>query len=213
MNLFMATEQGRVKKTELQEFKNVRRNGLIAISLVEGDHLAKVRLTTGDQNIILATKQGMAICFNEADVRPMGRNTRGVRGIDLAAGDMVIGADILTPGCQVLTVSEEGFGKRNNVEAYKVQLRGGKGVKNFKITPKTGDVVGVEVVHDDQELMLITGNGIVIRTDVESIGMITSGVKIQKLEEDDKVTALDTITIDGEDTEAAEQQDDLFGKQ
>lgn len=217
MNLFMATEQGRVKKTELQEFKNVRRNGLIAISLVEGDHLAKVRLTTGDQNIILATKQGMAICFNEADVRPMGRNTRGVRGIDLAAGDMVIGADILTPGCQVLTVSEEGFGKRNNVEAYKVQLRGGKGVKNFKITPKTGDVVGVEVVHDDQELMLITGNGIVIRTDVESIGIkkgkITSGVKIQKLEEDDKVTALDTITIDGEDTEAAEQQDDLFGKQ
>ena len=216
MNLFMATEQGRVKKTELQEFKNVRRNGLIAISLVEGDHLAKVRLTTGGQNIILATKLGMAICFNEDDVRPMGRNTRGVRGIDLAPGDMVIGADILTPGCQVLTVSEEGFGKRNNVEAYKVQNRGGKGVKNFKITEKTGDVVGVEVVRDNQELMLITGNGIVIRTDVESIGIkkgkITSGVKIQRLEEDDKVTALDTIAIDGEDEEQDSPQD-LFQKQ
>lgn len=205
MNLFMVTEQGRVKKTELHEFKNVRRNGLIAISLVEGDHLAKVRLTKGDQNIILATKLGMAICFNEKDVRPMGRATRGVRGIDLAKGDIVIGADILTPGCQVLTVSEDGFGKRNNVEAYKVQLRGGKGVKNFKITPKTGDIVGVEVVRDDQEIMLITGNGIVIRTNVESIGIkkgkITSGVKIQKLEGDDKVTALDTIAIDGDDVE------------
>ena len=147
----------------------------------------------------------MAICFNEKDVRPMGRATRGVRGIDLAKGDIVIGADILTPGCQVLTVSEDGFGKRNNVEAYKVQLRGGKGVKNFKITPKTGDIVGVEVVRDDQEIMLITGNGIVIRTNVESIGIkkgkITSGVKIQKLEGDDKVTALDTIAIDGDDVE------------
>lgn len=213
MNLFMVTEQGRVKKTELHEFKNVRRNGLIAISLVEGDHLAKVRLTKGDQNIILATKLGMAICFNEKDVRPMGRATRGVRGIDLAKGDIVIGADILTPGCQVLTVSEDGFGKRNNVEAYKVQLRGGKGVKNFKITEKTGDIVGVEVVRDDQEIMLITGNGIVIRTNVESIGIkkgkITSGVKIQKLEGDDKVTALDTIAIDGDD---ADDEGSLFSQ-
>lgn len=209
MNLFMATERGLVKKTELGEFKNVRRNGLIAISLVEGDHLAKVRLTAGDQNIILATKLGMAICFKESDVRPMGRNTRGVRGIALAEGDIVIGADVLEPGCQVLTVSEEGFGKRNNIDAYKVQLRGGKGVKNFKITPKTGDIVGVEVVHDDQELMLITSNGIVIRTDIESIGIKkgrnTSGVKIQKLEENDKVAALDTITVEGETDEDEEE--------
>ncbi|WP_419177267.1 DNA gyrase subunit A [Megasphaera vaginalis (ex Srinivasan et al. 2021)] len=209
MNLFMATERGLVKKTELGEFKNVRRNGLIAISLVEGDHLAKVRLTAGDQNIILATKLGMAICFKESDVRPMGRNTRGVRGIALAEGDIVIGADVLEPGCQVLTVSEEGFGKRNNIDAYKVQLRGGKGVKNFKITPKTGDIVGVEVVHDDQELMLITSNGIVIRTDIESIGVKkgrnTSGVKIQKLEENDKVAALDTITVEGETDEDEEE--------
>ncbi len=209
MNLFMVTEKGLVKKTLLQEFKNVRRNGLIAISLMEGDHLAKVRLTNGDQTIILATKLGMAICFNENDVRPMGRNTRGVRGITLAEGDMVIGADVLEPDCQVLTVSEEGFGKRNNIDAYKVQLRGGKGIKNFKITPKTGDIVGVEVVHEGQELMLITSNGIVIRTDIESIGIKkgrnTSGVKIQKLEGDDKVAALDTIAIEGNDEDEKEQ--------
>ena len=202
-NLFMATERGLVKKTSLQEFSNVRRNGLIAISLMEGDHLAKVRMTKGDQNIILATKQGMAICFKETDVRPMGRNTRGVRGITLAEDDMVIGADILADDSQVLTVSEEGFGKRNNVDAYKVQRRGGKGVKNFKITPKTGVIVGVEVVRNTQELILITSNGIVIRTDIESIGVKkgrnTSGVKIQRLEENDKVAALDTISVEGSD--------------
>ena len=202
-NLFMATERGLVKKTSLQEFSNVRRNGLIAISLMDGDHLAKVRMTKGDQNIILATKQGMAICFKETDVRPMGRNTRGVRGITLAEDDMVIGADILADDSQVLTVSEEGFGKRNNVDAYKVQRRGGKGVKNFKITPKTGVIVGVEVVRNTQELILITSNGIVIRTDIESIGVQkgrnTSGVKIQRLEENDKVAALDTISVEGSD--------------
>ena len=204
-NLFMATEKGLVKKTALREFRNVRRNGLIAISLMEGDHLAKVRMTKGEQNIILATKQGMAICFNEKDVRPMGRNTRGVRGISLAADDVVIGADVLETDAQVLTVSEEGFGKRNNVDAYKVQLRGGKGVKNFKITPKTGVLVGVEVVRGSQELILITSNGIVIRTDIESIGIKkgrnTSGVKIQRLEENDKVAALDTISVEGNDDE------------
>lgn len=202
-NLFMATERGLVKKTSLQEFSNVRRNGLIAISLMDGDHLAKVRMTKGDQNIILATKQGMAICFKETDVRPMGRNTRGVRGITLAEDDIVIGADILADDSQVLTVSEEGFGKRNNVDAYKVQRRGGKGVKNFKITPKTGVIVGVEVVRNTQELILITSNGIVIRTDIESIGVKkgrnTSGVKIQRLEENDKVAALDTISVEGSD--------------
>ena len=170
---------------------------------MDGDHLAKVRMTKGDQNIILATKQGMAICFKETDVRPMGRNTRGVRGITLAEDDMVIGADILADDSQVLTVSEEGFGKRNNVDAYKVQRRGGKGVKNFKITPKTGVIVGVEVVRNTQELILITSNGIVIRTDIESIGVKkgrnTSGVKIQRLEENDKVAALDTISVEGSD--------------
>ena len=209
MNLLMVTERGRIKKTALEEFKNVRRNGLIAISLNEDDHLAEVRLTTGDQNVIIATKLGMAICFNEKDCRPMGRNARGVRGINLSGDDVVVGADILTEDSQVLTISEEGFGKRNNINAYKIQKRGGKGVKNFKITAKTGDIVGVVVVRANQELMLITTNGIVIRTDIDSIGIKkgrnTSGVKVQKLEENDKVASLDTIAIDLDD-----DQDNLF---
>lgn len=201
MNLFMVTKLGRVKKTVLSEFRHVRRNGLIAISLEDNDRLASVRLTGGEQNLIIATQLGMAICFSERDVRPMGRNARGVRGITLAEGDIVIGADVLEPECQVLTVSEGGFGKRNNVDAYNLQLRGGKGVKNFKITDKTGNIVGIEVVREDQELMVITTNGIVIRTDIDGIGIKkgrnTSGVKIQKMEENDKVAALDTITIEG----------------
>ncbi len=211
MLLLMVTEHGYIKKTVLEEFKNVRRNGLIAISLNEGDHLAEVRMTSGDQNVIIATKLGMAICFNETDCRPMGRSARGVRGINLSGDDRVVGADILEADCQVLTVSEEGFGKRNNMDAYKIQKRGGKGVKNFKITNKTGDIVGVEVVKGDQELMLITTNGIVIRTDIDSIGIKkgrnTSGVKIQRLEDNDKVAALDTITVEGEEDD---KQPDLF---
>ena len=123
----------------------------------------------------------------------------------------IVGADILESDCQVLTISEEGFGKRNNMDAYKIQKRGGKGVKNFKITNKTGDIVGVEVVKGDQELMLITTNGIVIRTDIDSIGIKkgrnTSGVKIQRLEDNDKVAALDTITVEGEEDE---KQPNLF---
>ncbi|WP_331225506.1 DNA gyrase C-terminal beta-propeller domain-containing protein, partial [Megasphaera stantonii] len=173
MNVRKATERGLVQTTELEGVKIVLRHGHTPISRMEDHHVAKVRVTTGDQRIILATKLSMAICFNESDVRPMGRNTRGVRGISLAEGDSVIGSDVLEPDCQVLTVSEEGFGKRNNMDAYQIQLRGGKGVKNFKITPKTGAIVGVEVVHDNQELMLITSNGILIRTDIESIGIQT----------------------------------------
>ena len=141
----------------------------------------------------------------------MGRSARGVRGINLSGDDRVVGADFLEADCQVLTVSEEGFGKRNNMDAYKIQKRGGKGVKNFKITNKTGDIVGVEVVKGDQELMLITTNGIVIRTDIDSIGIKkgrnTSGVKIQRLEDNDKVAALDTITVEGEEDE---KQPNLF---
>ncbi len=200
-NLFMVTKGGRVKKTALSEYRNVRKSGLIAISLDEGDQLAEVRLTNGKENIIIGTKMGMAICFNEEDVRPMGRATRGVRGIRLSEDDEVVGADVLKEGCQVLTISEEGFGKRNNVEAYNIQYRGGKGVKNFKITEKTGYIVGVEVVREGQELMVITTNGIIIRTDIDSIGIKkgknTSGVKIQKMEENDKVASLDTIAIEG----------------
>lgn len=202
MNLFMVTRRGRIKKTPLIEYKNVRRRGMIAISLEGDDRLAEVRLTTGTQNIIIGTTLGMAICFHESDVRTMGRTARGVRGINLQAGDTVVGADVLAPDSQVLTISEEGFGKRNNVEAYNIQRRGGKGVKNFKITAKTGDIVGVEVVRKGQELMVITTNGIIIRTDIDSIGIKkgknTSGVKIQKMEENDKVASIDTITIEGE---------------
>jgi len=191
--LFMATRKGIVKKTELMEFDTTRKGGLIAITLDDDDDLIGVKLTDGTRYVILGTSAGMAISFAEGDVRSMGRNARGVRGIRLKTTDVVVGMDNLKRDAEVLTVTEEGFGKRTATSEYRSQTRGGKGLINMKVTDKTGSVVGLKVVRPGQELMLITTEGIVIRTNVDEVSVIsrnTQGVKLMRTDLNDKVASL-----------------------
>jgi len=194
--LFMATRKGIVKKTELMEFDTTRRTGLIAIVLDEDDDLIGVKLTDGDQEIIMGTKEGLAIRFSEQDVRVMGRSTHGVRGIRLREEDYVVGMDTVKNDYEVLTFTANGYGKRTQVDEYRLQGRGGKGIINSKISDKTGEVVGIKLVRPGQELMLISGDGIVIRIDVDEISVIrrgTQGVKLMKTGENDTVVAVATV--------------------
>ncbi|MBR2179528.1 MAG: DNA gyrase subunit A [Selenomonadaceae bacterium] len=194
--LFMATKRGIVKKVQLSEFKAITRKGIIAIKLDKNDELIGVKFTEGERYIIIGTKLGMVIAFDEEEVRSMGRNTRGVKGITLKKGDCVIGMDKLRRNADVLSVTAEGYGKRTATEEFRAQGRGGMGLVNTKITEKTGEVVGLKVVNSDQELLLITTGGIVIRTDVSDIsvfGRHTQGVKLIKVNDGDKVAALATI--------------------
>ena len=191
--LFMATKQGIVKKTSLGEFRNLHKGGLNAINLADDDDLIGVKFTDGDSYIMLGTKDGQAISFSEQDVRSMGRIARGVKGINLRSGDEVVGMDIMRHNADVLTVTAGGYGKRTTTDEYRAQNRGGTGLKNLKVTEKTGPVIGFKVVLPDQELMLITANGIVIRTTVAEISTIsrnTQGVKIMNLDEGDQVASM-----------------------
>ena len=194
--LFMATRKGVVKKTHVSEFRNIHKGGLIALRLDDDDELIGVKFTDGESSLMLGTKDGMAIAFSEDDVRAMGRVARGVKGITLRPGDEVVGMDLLHRGAEVLTVTEEGYGKRTPVEEYRRQTRGGKGLINLKVTDKTGPVVGIKVVHESQELMLISYEGIVIRMNVADIsvyGRSSQGVKLMSTGENDKVASLATM--------------------
>lgn len=194
--LFMATQKGIVKKTELMEFDTARKGGLIAISLDDDDDLIGVKLTNGEQQVIMGTRDGMAITFAETDVRSMGRTAHGVRGIRLSDGDLVIGMDTLRRDAEVLSVTAEGFGKRTPAVEYRPQMRGGKGIINMKVTEKTGEVIGIKVVRPGQELILISTEGIVIRIDIDEISVIsrnTQGVTLMKTAENDKVASLAAV--------------------
>ena len=194
--LFMATRKGIVKKTSLSEFSNLRKAGLYAINLDDDDDLIGVRFTDGESYLMLGSKGGKAIAFSEDDVRAMGRVARGVRGIKLGPDDEVVGMDVLTHNAEVLTVTEGGYGKRTPTEEYRSQTRGGKGLINMKVTDKTGYVVGIKVVRPEQELMLITTDGIVIRTNVHEISVIsrnTQGVKLMTTAENDRVASMATL--------------------
>ncbi len=200
VNLLMVTKYGVVKRTAIEEYRNIRRSGLNAINLDEGDRLISVNVTTGGEDILIGTKKGIAIRFNEEDARLLKRAAHGVRGIKLNTGDEVVGAGVLANDqneVQVFTISEEGFGKRNEAEAYTLQKRGGKGSKNFKITNKTGDVVAVEIVRNDDEIMLISEQGKIIRFNMNDIavkkGKAISGVKTQNLDTGDKVASIAVI--------------------
>ena len=192
-NLFMVTKRGIVKKTSLMEFANVRKNGLAAINLREDDELIEVKITDKDSDIFLVTKQGMCIRFKETDVRTTGRTSMGVIGMNLDPGDEIIGMQLRSQGDFLLIASENGMGKRTFMDEFTVQKRGGKGVKCYKITDKTGDVLNVKAVNHDNEVMLITTEGIVIRIRVEDInilGRITSGVKLIDLKSGVKVARM-----------------------
>ena len=197
--LFMATRQGIVKKTGLSEFDTSRKKtGLIALSLKEDDELIGVKLTDGNSDIIIGTRDGMSICFNEQDVRAMGRSARGVKGINLKNDDQVIGMDNIRENCEVLTVTENGYGKRTATSEYRTQIRGGIGLINVKVTEKTGFVIGIKVVDEKQEFMLISADGVVIRSNIEEVSVIgrnTQGVKMMNIDDNDKVAALAAFEI------------------
>ncbi len=184
-NLFMVTKSGIVKKTSLSEYSNIRKKGLTAINLREDDELIEVKTTDENSDIFLVTKKGMCIRFKETDVRATGRDSMGVIGMNLDSDDEVVGMQLQTQGKDLLFVSENGMGKRTSMEEFSIQHRGGKGVKCYKITGKTGNLVGVKAVNDDHEVMMITTEGIIIQLraqDISELGRITSGVKMINLE-------------------------------
>jgi DNA gyrase subunit A len=191
--IVFATKNGTVKKTDLMAYSNPRKAGIIAITLDEGDEVIGVRLTDGQQHVILSTREGQAIRFKEEDVRPMGRGAGGVRGITLEPGDSVVGVDVVSPGATLLAVAERGYGKRTEMDEYRLTRRGGRGIITMKTTDKTGLVVGVRMVTDDDDIMLVTDGGKVIRTPVKGISVIgrnTQGVRLIDLAEGEKVVGV-----------------------
>lgn len=191
--LLFATKSGIVKKTPISDFKNINKSGLIAINLKDGDELIGVNRTSGEEDIILVTENGMSIRFNENDVRAMGRTATGVKGITLSKRDQVVSMDLISNGSDLLVVSEKGFGKRTETEEYRPQIRAGKGIKTYNINSKTGKLVGATLVNEDDEMMMINSNGVLIRIRVNEIsifGRVTSGVKLMKTDEEVEVVSI-----------------------
>jgi DNA gyrase subunit A len=202
--LVFATANGTVKKTALSAYANPREGGIIGINIDEGDRLLAVRETDGQKDILFATAKGFSVRFPESDVRAMGRATYGVKGIVLRAGDRVVAMEELDPQGQVLTVAERGYGKRTPVEDYRLQGRGGLGIINLKVTPKTGEVVGVKYVTPDEGLMLITQEGMIIRLNVSGVrevGRSAQGVRLMNLDPEDRIVAVAKLAEKDEETE------------
>ena len=194
--LFFVTKMGTVKRTKVSEFQNIRRSGLIALTLRDGDELNNVLTTDGKQNILIGTHLGYAVTFNEKDVRSMGRTAAGVRGINLRDNDYVVGSDILEPDSEVLVISEKGYGKRTAASEYPVKGRGGKGIKTANITEKNGPLAGVTVVNGDEDIMLITSAGVMIRFDVDDVsqtGRATLGVRLIKVDDGAQVASITAV--------------------
>ena len=210
--LILTTKKGVIKKTELSQFANVRKNGMIAITLNEGDQLIEAKLLSEEEEIFLVTKKGMAIEFNEKDVRATGRSSMGVRGIRLNAGDEVIGMQKASQGEHFLLVSEKGYGKLTDKSCFKAQARGGKGIRCYKITEKTGDIVGFKLCDKDRELLLITTEGIMIRINLDKVSVLgrnTSGVKLMDIDKDtDTVIASVAKVRETENAEDSEEVED-----
>ena len=207
--LVMVTRKGTVKRITLSSLKNIRNNGIRAIKMDEDDQLVEVRQTDGAKKILIATHDGMAVCFDENDVRVMGRDAYGVRGIKLRDGDYVVGAARATAGKTVLSITENGYGKRTPVEEYRITNRGGLGIKNYAVTEKTGPVVGIKVVDGSEDLLLVTAAGILIRTHVDTIriaGRATQGVIVMRFkEEGDQVISLALAEREEEESTSSEE--------
>jgi len=217
-NLLFCTRLGVIKKSALSAYGNVRSVGLNAINIREGDELIDVQITSGEDEIILASRNGQAIRFNEGDARQMGRATSGVRGLNLRKNDVVIGMVVVRPDSTLLVVSEKGMGKRSKVESYRLQKRGGKGVINLKTTDKNGLVVAVKAVSEEEQLMMITRQGVVNRqrvSEISVIGRATQGVKLVNLDKGDAVVDVARVVVDdvnGEGTEDLNDEDSVVSK-
>jgi len=208
--LFMATQNGVVKKVALNEFKNIRKNGIIAINLEEKDNLVEVKKTDGSNDIILGTKNGIAIRFSEKDVREVGRTAAGVKGITLEENDKVIGMVVvnLNRSTSILIVTKNGFGKRSDLSDYRITKRGGKGIITVKVSDKTGEMIAIKAVNDNDEFMIITQKGIAMRqavSDLRVMGRNAQGVKLIKLKEGDSIADLARVISDEEDIEDEEK--------
>ena len=204
--LLMATRNGLIKKTALNEYSSNKKTGLLAITLKEDDELIDVRLTDGEDNVVLVTSKGMCITFDEKDVRPVGRTAQGVLGIRLDKGDVVIGMESIIGGknATLLAITENGFGKRTELEEYRVQNRGGKGVITYKITPKTGNIVGIRIANGDEDVMMITDKGTIIRlkvSEVSVLGRSTQGVTLMRTNDGGKVVSIEIISSEEQDSE------------
>ncbi len=207
--LLMATRNGLIKKTSLKEYDTTRKTGLQGITLKEDDELIDVRLTDGEDNVVLVTKEGMCITFDEKDVRPIGRVAQGVIGIRLDKDDYVIGMESIIVGSKatLLAITENGFGKRTELDEYRVQTRGGKGVITYKITPKTGKIVGIRIASEEQDVMLITDTGTIIRLAVKEVSVLgrsTQGVTLMRTNDGGKVVSIETIDPEGKEIEEEE---------
>ncbi|SFI70965.1 DNA gyrase subunit A [Thermoflavimicrobium dichotomicum] len=206
--LIFCTAQGIVKKTALSEFENIRRNGLFAINLRDEDELVSVRLTDGDQEIIIGTSLGMSIRFHESEVREMGRSATGVKGITLGDDDHVIDMDIVIPGKDVLIVTKKGYGKRTPLSEYRVQSRGGKGIKTLSMTEKKGPVIGHKVISEEEDLMIVTQSGTVIRINVSEVSVLSryaQGVKLIAVEGDEEVATVARVQITDDEDESEQE--------
>ena len=205
----LVTKNGLMKKTSLQEFAHPRKGGIVSITLKDNDELVFTRITNGNEELMVGTKEGVAIRFHEKEIRPMGRTAAGVRAIKLQSNDAVVGMAAVKSGGAVLTITENGFGKRTKVDEYSLIHRGGKGVRNIQTTPRNGKVVGMRVVEDDDELLFMSQKGVVIRLaakDISMIGRNTQGLRIMKVTDADKVTTVATIVRD----EKLEKEEELL---
>jgi DNA gyrase subunit A len=197
--IVMATSNGTIKKTELSAYSNPRANGIIAITIDEGDRLIAVNITDGNREIFLGSKMGMAIRFKEENVRSMGRTATGVRGIALEAGDEVVAMEVLRGDATLLSVTERGYGKRSNIAEYRRQSRGGKGIITIKTDERNGNVVGIKQVMEEDNIMLITSKGKLIRIDMKNISIIgrnTKGVRLINVEEGERVVGVTKVAED-----------------